>query len=154
MAEQSATQDKLLSIAQQKQNMMMVNYGQLMQVTGDINDHVAKVEQTLNELVKSLESKALDDFTRKQIDKAIEKKVITYDSRIKDLEKSVQEMSIKIQESVLDKVGEMLTDNIYDIIPGYGDMEEKVHTFTTQFDETITEVQTVQQSIQEMQEQS
>jgi len=67
-----------------------------MQVTGDINDHVAKVEQTLNELLKSLESKALDDFTRKQIDKAIEKKVLTYDSRIKDLEKSVQEMSNKI----------------------------------------------------------
>lgn len=76
--------------------MMMVNYGQLMQVTGDINDHVSKVEQTLNDLIKSLESKALDDFTRKQIDKAIEIKVITYDLRIKELEKSVQEMSLKI----------------------------------------------------------
>jgi hypothetical protein len=76
--------------------MMMVNYGQLIQVTGDINDHVSKVEQTLNDLIKSLESKALDDFTRKQIDKAIEIKVITYDSRIKELEKSLQEMSLKI----------------------------------------------------------
>ena len=33
-----------------------------------------------------------------------------------------------MQDSVLEKVGEMLTDNIYDIIPGYAELEENIMT--------------------------
>mgnify|MGYP006950285221 CR=1 FL=1 len=50
---------------------------------------------------------------------------------MKDIEKNLKEMPSQLEDKILDKVGEMLTDNIYDIIPGYGEMEQKVHNFTT-----------------------
>ena len=46
----------------------------------------------------------------------------------------------KITDVVLDKVGEMLTDNIYDIIPGYQELEETVGNFSSQTEELLGDV--------------
>ena len=48
----------------------------------------------------------------------------SFDKRVKALEATSGLLQGKITDTVLDKVGEMLTDNIYDIIPGYADLEE------------------------------
>lgn len=54
----------------------------------------------------------------------------SFDSRLKGLEATSSLLSGKITDTVLDKVGEMLTDNIYDIIPGYAELEENFQNFT------------------------
>jgi len=41
----------------------------------------------------------------------------------------VVDISDQVEGSVLEKVGEMLTNNIYDIIPGYAELEERVEEF-------------------------
>ena len=38
-------------------------------------------------------------------------------------------MGDEIETNVLEKVAEMLTDNIYDIIPGYSELELNVQEF-------------------------
>lgn len=37
----------------------------------------------------------------------------------------------------------MLTDNIYDIIPGYAELEESVQNFTTQFDDGMADIKQI-----------
>ena len=71
---------------------------------------------------------------------------------MKDIEKNLKEMPSQLEDKILDKVGEMLTDNIYDIIPGYGEMEQKVHNFTTQFEDAQEELTTAQSNIQDLQD--
>lgn len=34
-----------------------------------------------------------------------------------------------------EKLAEIMADNLYDLIPGYQDIEEAVHTMTTQIEE-------------------
>lgn len=49
-----------------------------------------------------------------------------YEVRINDLESVLFKMKEEIETNVLEKVAEMLTDNIYDIIPGYSELETSV----------------------------
>ena len=51
------------------------------------------------------------------------------DEKIQKIEGRVLEIQDHVEGSVLEKVGEMLTNNIYDIIPGYAELEEKVEQF-------------------------
>jgi len=49
-----------------------------------------------------------------------------YEERIAALEQKSSVVAETVEAAVLDKVAEMLTDNIYDIIPGYTDLEATV----------------------------
>jgi len=49
-----------------------------------------------------------------------------YEERITALEKLGNVVAETVEGQVLEKVAEMLTDNIYDIIPGYTDLETTV----------------------------
>ncbi len=51
------------------------------------------------------------------------------ETRYQLLEQKVVDISDQVEGSVLEKVGEMLTNNIYDIIPGYAELEERVEEF-------------------------
>ena len=62
----------------------------------------------------------------KSIQKIVKKE---FDSRLQFLDQKVVDISDQVEGSVLEKVGEMLTNNIYDIIPGYAELEERVEQF-------------------------
>jgi len=49
-----------------------------------------------------------------------------YEERITALEMLSREIADTVESQVLEKVAEMLTDNIYDIIPGYSELETTV----------------------------
>lgn len=62
----------------------------------------------------------------KSIQKIVKKE---FDTRLQFLDQKVVDISDQVEGSVLEKVGEMLTNNIYDIIPGYAELEERVEQF-------------------------
>ena len=62
----------------------------------------------------------------KSIQKIVKKE---FDTRLQFLDQKVVDISDQVEGSVLEKVGEMLTNNIYDIIPGYAGLEERVEQF-------------------------
>ena len=62
----------------------------------------------------------------KSIQKIVKKE---FDSRLQFLDQKVVDISDQVEGSVLEKVGEMLTNNIYDIITGYAELEERVEQF-------------------------
>ncbi len=64
-----------------------------------------------------------DEESSKRVLKLVKKDL---DEKIHKIEGRVLEIQDHVEGSVLEKVGEMLTNNIYDIIPGYAELEEKV----------------------------
>jgi len=46
--------------------------------------------------------------------------------RLEKIEEQLDSTAEQVETAVLEKVAEMLTDNIYDIIPGYAELEESV----------------------------
>lgn len=67
-----------------------------------------------------------DEESSKRVLKLVKKDL---DEKIHKIEGRVLEIQDHVEGSVLEKVGEMLTNNIYDIIPGYAELEEKVEQF-------------------------
>lgn len=47
--------------------------------------------------------------------------------RLTLLETALTELPSQLQDTILSKVAQMLTDNIYDIIPGYAQLTEQVY---------------------------
>ena len=68
----------------------------------------------------------MNDAMMKSIQKIVKKE---FDTRLQFLDQKVVDISDQVEGSVLEKVGEMLTNNIYDIIPGYAELEERVEQF-------------------------
>ena len=64
-----------------------------------------------------------DEESSRRVLKLVKKDL---DEKIHKIEGRVLEIQDHVEGSVLEKVGEMLTNNIYDIIPGYAELEEKV----------------------------
>lgn len=77
-------------------------------------------------------------------------KIKPFDERVRKIEAMSDLLSGKITDVVLDKVGEMLTDNIYDIIPGYAELEETVQTFSGSSEELTSDVKSLKLQLEEM----
>jgi hypothetical protein len=105
------------------------------QITDELK---ARIDELETKLGGKSDEKELDPFTKKQIERTIEQKMIGYDKRLGATESKGG--TSKITDTVLDKVGEMLTDNIYDIIPGYAELEENFANFTATYDDTLADV--------------
>lgn len=60
-------------------------------------------------------------------------------------------MPSDVENTVLDKVGEMLTENIYDLIPGYAELEADMQSLTSRFEDEINNIKQITLQIDEMQ---
>ena len=80
----------------------------------------------------------------------VEEQVKAVDKRLKTIEATSSLMTGKVTDTVLDKVGEMLSDNIYDIIPGYAELEENFQNFTGQYDDMVADVKEIKMQLEEM----
>lgn len=141
MSAETDAQAKVMAMALQKQNAQTVTYGQLIQVKDEIKSEVNKLDSQLQGLLIAKAGQELDEFTKKLIASAIEKGIIKYDVRIKDLEKTIEGFSESIQDEVIERFGETMSENIYELIPGYQQIEESVQTMTTQIDEILANSQ-------------
>ncbi len=74
----------------------MVTYGQLTQIKEEIKAEVTKLDKKLQELLDVKASQELDEFTKKQINSAIDKGIIKFEVRVKDIEKQVTGLSESI----------------------------------------------------------
>ena len=61
-------------------------------------------------------------------------------------------MGDEIETNVLEKVAEMLTDNIYDIIPGYSELELNVQEFKSQFEVNDEKTKGLQEKLEKFEE--
>jgi len=67
---------------------------------------------------------------------------MNYEARISQMESSMAMITTTVTASVLEKVSELLTSNINDLLPGFGNMEKKITSFEKLMKEGTEAVQT------------
>lgn len=107
------------------------------------NNEVSHEIHRLESKIDALESKGsvLEESIVYKTSERIRNQM-NYEARISQMESSMAMITTTVTASVLEKVSELLTSNINDLLPGFGNMEKKITSFEKLMKESTEAVQT------------
>ena len=76
--------------------------------------------------IMEAKAKTLEERVIKECVERLTNKSSEMTKRFKQVQEQIDEMPQAIENAALERVTELLSENIYDVIPGYQDLEDQV----------------------------